>query len=88
MRVDRAILKSAQNIEQSVTRYESVSLSADYEPDTPFKGLYITSGGDVTIVGLDGVAVTMTLQSNTLYPFGGSAILISTTSADGIFALR
>lgn len=64
---------------------DAVLSGSDFE--TQFRAIHIQTGGDVTIKGLDGNTVTMTLSSGYYPGFAGQAIIAATTTAAGIFAI-
>ena len=65
----------------SAQRYQVVNLtSTDYIPTENFIGIHVLSDGDVKIEGVDGNAVTIPLVVG-LWPYGGSKILRTGTSA-------
>lgn len=71
---------------QSATCYALVDVSVDpYEPERPFKGLYIGTAGDLQLTGFDGETVTFPVAAG-CWPFAGTAIGTDTT-AGGIVAL-
>lgn len=81
---------SLSKLADSATSFEDVSTilgSSDYEPEHPFKGIYVTGAGVVNIQGVDGVNMTFDLDKG-IFPLGGQKILQASTTATGIRALR
>lgn len=79
--------KSVDALPQSANRYQAVDLSiVDYAPADPFKGLHIGRDGDIVIVGIDGRSATLAVTAG-VWPYGGSRIIRSGTTATGIVAL-
>jgi hypothetical protein len=84
----REIRESAEAVAQSGTIYATPNLATDYEPDRPFKAIHVNdlAGGDVTIVGLDGVEATFTVAQGS-WPYGGLSIVSATTSVTDIVVI-
>lgn len=79
--------KSADALSQSANRYKAVDLtSTNFVSTDPFKGLHIGGDGNIVIVGVDGQAVTLTVKAG-VWPYGGSSIVRTGTTATGIVAL-
>lgn len=78
--------ESSQALAFSAIRYENVNLASNYEPEDYFRALYIETGGNLVITGIDGVEVTMLVGNITLFPFGGKKIS-STSTVSGVTAL-
>lgn len=79
---------SISKLLNSATSYEDVDVSvSDYDPEHPFKGIYVTVAGIVNLEGVDGVAVQFDLDKG-IHPLGGQNILNASTTATGIKALR
>lgn len=72
----------------SALRYELVTFDggADYTPSSIFKGLHVTTGGNVEIVGVDGESIIMQLTPGT-WPYGGTAINFGGTTMTDLIAL-
>jgi hypothetical protein len=83
------LLSSRGELPGSAVAYRTVSYASGfYAPAIPFKGLIVTAGGNVTIEGLDGTAVTMPVEATGVpLPLGGKRIVQATTTATGIVAL-
>lgn len=61
MNINNYIKGVLRNV-SSALRYENVTyLEGYYIPETPFKGLHVSTAGDVTILGVDDVEITLTL---------------------------
>ena len=85
----QTITDAAELLPNSAVEYKNIDVSAaDYRPTKAFRAINIDTGGDgdVTIIGLNGVAATMTLAAG-FYPFAGKAIVSGTTTATGITAI-
>jgi hypothetical protein len=66
---------------QSALRYHAVDVtSANYTTDTPFRAIILANAGNVTVVGIDGVAVTIPLQAG-VNPCGGIGINTAGTTS-------
>lgn len=80
--------ESANNTTLCATHYEAVDVSAnDYVPETRFKGLIAPEDGEIEIVGVDGVAVVISVFAG-IQPLGGRAILAAGTTVTSLTALR
>jgi hypothetical protein len=73
----------------SANNYREVNLtSVDFEPSTPFKGIYVGGTGDITVRGMDGVEVTLVgVAAGVAHPIAGAAIIRATTDATDLVAL-
>jgi hypothetical protein len=66
---------------QSALRYRAVNVtSANYSTDTPFRAIILANPGNVTVVGIDGVAVAIPLQAG-VNPCGGIGINTAGTTS-------
>lgn len=51
----------------------------------PIRAILVTAAGNVNMTMADGVAVTVPMAANTLYPYMVTAVTASGTTATGIF---
>jgi hypothetical protein len=74
---------NASRVYDSATRYESVVYTSGVyrnAADKSFKGILISSDGNLTITGCDNVQITFPVTAG-LYPFAGNSIIQSGTTA-------
>ena len=77
-----------QNNPNSSIKYADVTPSDSVDlPDGVCRGIIITAAGTVSMVGVDNVAVTFTLQAGIVYPIGCKRVNATNTTATGIKAL-
>lgn len=72
----------------SALRYELVTfpMGNDYVPSSVFKGLHVTTGGNVEIVGVDDESIILQLTPG-VWPYGGKAINFGGTTLSDLVAL-
>jgi hypothetical protein len=81
--------ESREALSQSGTSYKTPDLSSDdFVPNEPFKAIHVNdvAGGDITIVGLDGIAATFTVSQGS-WPYGGLSIVQATTTVTDLVAI-
>ncbi len=83
------LIRSAANVATSATNAAAVDLSAvDKTFDSPTRGLWIGTGGDVSVqFALGGRAVLAGVPDGTLLPVAVTTVIRATTTAANIVAL-
>ncbi len=80
------VQESLENIPQSGTIYQDVVFTAGVYL-RPFKALHVNTAGSVRIRGFNGQEVTFTNLVEGLWPYAGTALIESGTTAD-LIAIR
>ena len=83
------LIRSAGKVADSATNGSPVDLAvADKTFDTPTRGLWIGTGGNVSVqVALGGRAVLANVPDGTLLPLAVHTVVKATTTASNIVAL-
>lgn len=88
--LQRIITKASARIDESATRYRKVDASVGdvtFETALP-RGLYVGTGGNLEIVGLDGVAeVFRNVPDGSYWGFACKGVLADGTTAGDIIAV-
>lgn len=84
----RTFVQGTRRIYGSASSFSAVTPSDSTTFDPPFIGLYVGTGGSLSIVGLAGSAVTFAnVQSGTILPISGTKVMAATT-ATNVVALQ